>query len=140
MSDPTPPASGRSTLIYFLVTIVIALVGVSLTLWGGSIGADGINAETALVAIGTSMLAGGLAGLGLGVLRALDDRDEESQRGQLRALRATLTGVESTVLDRISNTAADLNRSVRIENSARLRCVSDLEISRRFREDFHRAA
>lgn len=133
------PERSRSTLIYFLLAAVISLVGVVLAGWGALTDDNGQPRSATVVSIGTSLLAGGLASIGFGVLRHFDDRDEVARHIQLEAHRDTIIARVDELREEVGRIGTEVTRSVRLTSSAALRCVSDLEIGDRFRMEFARA-
>ncbi|MFL6101370.1 MAG: hypothetical protein ACJ71T_15600 [Actinomycetales bacterium] len=134
----TNEARNRSTIIYFLVSLLLALVGLILTVIGSRT-QGGHQANTTLISVGTSLLAAGIASAGFGILRHFDDKDE---RAQQQRHAEEMEGLDSTV-DRIR---ADLKtligtymNPIRLVTSANQRCVSDTEIGSQFRREFARS-
>ena len=139
MTPPAPSGRSRSTTIYFLIAAVTIAAGLAIMLGGAAASTGGLSTGAALVAVGTSVLAGGLTSAGLGLLRYFDDKDQDSQRAQLIAVSQGLVGVQASLANVAMVTSAELARSVRIENSARLRTFSDLEVGDRFKSEYLRA-
>src|SRR3954454_19013214 len=85
-------ARARSTFIYLLVSVILALVGLVLILLGAKSNDSTSETSQAVVSIGASVLAGGIASIGFVVLRFLDDSDARRLREDARQGLATIVG------------------------------------------------
>jgi hypothetical protein len=130
----TPPPDERSlrTIIYFLVALVLALIGLLLIVLHPK------DQASTFVGIGTSVLAGAIASIGFGLLRYIDDASQRGFSRQLNLTRAELGQELCGLRESVDNFAIDTAKSIRVTASAKLRCVSDLEIGTRFRAEYVR--
>lgn len=133
MKDPTDDRS-LSTIVYFLVAVIVSLLG--LVLLVSHIGSK--NQSEALDSIGASLLAGGIASVGFGLLRYIDDTAERELKNQLNNMRTELEKQFDALRKAIANFAVDTAGSIRATSQADIRCVSDVEIGSKFRTEFTR--
>jgi hypothetical protein len=125
----------QTTIIYFLVALVLVLVGV--------VGVIVPGASKVLVAIGSSLIAGGLASIGFGVMRYLDDNSGRASTAALTALEQKVEAVAVELQSRwkrFSDEYAEIAHSVislaAVSRAAQLRCTSDHDIHLKFRHEF----
>lgn len=135
MRDPTEEHS-LSTIIYFLVALIVALVGLVLVLSHPGKGSQ----SSTMAAIGDSLLAGGVASIGFGLLRYIDDSAERRLREQVSGIQAELNKSFDVFQSKIEEFVISSARSVRLTSEANARCVSDTEIGQRFRIEYARFA
>jgi len=123
----------KSTTIYILLSVVTLVAGIALTIWGGRDIPEPRNAKGQAersiqfspigFAVGTSLLAAGLASLGFAVIRKYDDQDQSELSRKLDRIEVTLKESKSS-----------LKRARVVIPDASERCLFDPQISDRFRE------
>lgn len=123
-----------TTIVYFLIAIIISLIG--LVLIAAPLGAK--RPSPTAQSIGASLLAGGVASVGFGLLRYIDDAAENELRSEVEHSRSDLVSHFDTLRDGLIDFARRSANSVRITSQAKLRCVSDLEIGGKFRDEYTR--
>ena len=75
-----------ATIIYFLVSLVITLLGLVLIVFRP--GPDSQSSTWA--ATGSALVAGGVASIGFGLLRYIDDANERKNRTRVENIRVEL--------------------------------------------------
>lgn len=123
-----------STIIYFLLSIIISLLGLVLLL----VHVGSKNQSTVLASVGASLLAGGIASLGFGVLRYIDDRTGQNLQVEIAGKVSELEERFEALRSSMGMFAAETVSSVRLTSRAKDRCISDVEISSRLRDEYHR--
>ena len=123
-----------STVIYFLLGIIISLLGFVLLL----VHVGSKDQSTVLASIGASLLAGGIASLGFGLLRYIDDSTGQKLQVEVSSKLGELEGRFEALRSNMVTFAAESRASVRLTSRAEDRCVSDQHISGRFRSEYHR--
>ena len=123
----------RSTTIYIVLSVCVLLAGIGATLWGGAdipgppdaSGKPGqvLQRSPPWFAVGTSLLAAGLASLGFAVVRRFDDIDSVE-------LHDKFDRIEKDILD----SRKYLRRARLVIPDASERCLFDPQISGRFKE------
>lgn len=136
----TSPNLTRShkTVLYITVSIALLFGGAALTFWGSAISSEGIQTSPLLIAIGTSVWAGAIASVALGILRKLDDSDASTSDSKLDELSTKISRSNATILAEVKKESFDLSRLVRVDITPELRCVSDLDIGGEFQRCFAR--
>ena len=135
-SEEGVPAARRNTALYFTVSSAVAALGFAATLWATLMDGKPFDASAVLFALGTSICAGGLASLALGVLRWMDDRDSTSLGGAVRALTSGAAESQAAIIESVRELQADLARKVVLDTSSRFRCVDDARIGEAFQTAF----
>ena len=122
----------RSTTIYIVLSVCVLLIGIVFTIGGGAEipgPPDATGKPTATVqrsatwfAVGTSLLAAGLASLGFAIVRRFDDIDSVELQDKFDRIEKEVRESKSTL------------RRARLVPEASERCLFDPQISGRFKE------
>ncbi len=131
-SEESVPAARRNTALYFTVSSAVAALGFAATLWATLMDGKPFDFPAVLFALGTSICAGGLASLALGILRWMDDRDSTSLGGAVQALASGAAKSEAAIIKSVTELQAEIARKVILDTSSRFRCVDDARIGEAF--------
>jgi hypothetical protein len=124
------------TVTYFLLSIIISLIGLLLLV----IHVGSNNQSTVIASIGASLLAGGIASLGFGLLRYIDDSSGQKLQVEVDRRLARVEAQFTVLQTGVGQFGVEAMNAVRRTTKADERCVSDDKISDRLRQEHARFA